>query len=275
MLAALGAEARSLGLHLAGHVPAGVAVTELARHNFLTIEHARDLLYDCSRYGPEFRRSSGAFLDGDRGAVRPAAETRMRRTINEFDPELCRGVLATLARNGTFYVPTHVTREMDARATEADYRSDPNRRYISPARNAEWDRDLTETAAASPIVASLYDGFFHHGLKVTGMAHQAGVRIMAGSDANDTMISPGFSLHRELWLLTQAGLSAMDVLRTATTAPAAYLEKTDLLGGVSAGKEADLVLLNGNPLSDIRNTTSIAAVVVNGSLYNRMLWTCC
>ena len=92
---------------------------------------------------------------------------------------------------------------------------------------------------------------------------------MAGSDANDTMISPGFSLHRELWLLTQAGLSAMDVLRTATTVPAAYLEKTDLLGGVSAGKEADLVLLNANPLSDIRNTTSIAAVVVNGSLYNR------
>jgi hypothetical protein len=269
VLAALGAEARSLGLHLSGHVPAGVPVTELARHNFLSIEHARDLLYDCSRYGAEFRRLSGAFTDRQPGATRPDADTRMARTINEFDPALCRDVLTTLARNGTYYVPTHVTREMDARARDGAYRADPNRRYISAARNAEWDRDLNETAASSPTRTSLYDGFFRHGLRVTGLAHRAGVRIMAGSDANDTMIFPGFSLHRELWLLTQAGLTPMDALRAATTVPAAYLEETDRLGGVAAGKEADLVLLNANPLSDIRNTTSVAAVIADGRFYDR------
>lgn len=269
VLAALGAEARSVGLHLGGHVPAGVPVTELSRHGFLTIEHARDLLFDCSRYGPEFRRLSGAWAAREAGASRPTDETRMARSIAEFDPEQCRSVLATLARNGTFYVPTHVTREMDARADEPSYRADSNRRYVPAARLADWDQDLDQTAAASPALSRLYDGFFHHGLRVTRLAHEAGVRVMAGSDANDTMIFPGFSLHRELWLLSQAGLPAMDVLRSATTVPAAYLRRSDVLGGVSAGKEADLVLLGANPLSDIRNTGSIVAVIADGRLYDR------
>jgi cytosine/adenosine deaminase-related metal-dependent hydrolase len=158
---------------------------------------------------------------------------------------------------------------MDARAGDAAYRSDPNRKYITASRNADWDKDLTETAAGGADRASLYSGFFEHGLKITGMAHRAGVRIMAGSDANDTMIFPGFSLHRELWLLSRAGMPAMDVLRAATSVPAAYLGKTGTLGGISAGKEADLVLLQSDPLKDVRNTQSISAVIVDGKHYDR------
>ncbi len=268
VFAALGDEAGRLGFETAGHVPFGVAVTALARHNFRSIEHARDLLYDCSRYGAEFRRSAGAFAEG-KAAKRPEEGTRLARTVNEFDPDLCRSTLTALAGNGTFYVPTHVTREMDARAADAAYRSDATRKYVPRPRDAEWDRDLDRTAKSSADMARLYQAFFRHGLKITGLAHQAGVPIMAGTDANDTMIVPGFSLHRELRLLAEAGLAPMEILRAATTVPAAYLRREADLGGISPGKEADLLLLGRNPLDDIGNSASIVAVMANGRLYDR------
>ena len=92
---------------------------------------------------------------------------------------------------------------------------------------------------------------------------------MAGTDLNDTMIVPGFSLHRELQLLSLAGLTPMEVLRTATSVPARYLGLTALYGGISAQKEADLVLLNSNPLSAIANSTDIYAVIANGRAFDR------
>ena len=265
---ALADEARQLGLEVSGHVPFGFNVAELGPLGFGSIEHARDLLYDCSRYGGDFRRAAGAFSEGAEGAKRPDDAVRMRRTVEEFDPDLCSVTLRGVARNGTYYVPTHVTREMDARASDPTYGSDPRRKYVLPTRNADWEADLKRTAGGGPQQAELYERFFRHGLEVTRRAHAAGVRIMAGTDANDTMIFPGFSLHDELRMLAAAGLSPMDVLRAATIVPASYLKRPDL-GGISVGHEADLVLLSADPLRDITNSASIMAVIANGEVFDR------
>jgi hypothetical protein len=177
-------------------------------------------------------------------------------------------MLGSLAETQAYYVPTHVTREMEARADDQAYRQDPSRRYIMRSRDRNWEKDLAETAALPAEERGHLMSFFRHGLKITGLAHRAGVRIMAGTDSNDTMIVPGFSLHKELALLGLAGLPSMEVLRASTTVPANYLKRPDL-GGISSGKEADLVLLSRNPLEDIRNTSSIRSVIANGRLYDR------
>jgi imidazolonepropionase-like amidohydrolase len=83
------------------------------------------------------------------------------------------------------------------------------------------------------------------------------------------MIVPGYSLHRELRLLSAAGLSNMDVLRAATTIPARYLERTVDLGGITKGKQADLVLLRSNPLDDISNSDDVETVIANGRAFTR------
>jgi hypothetical protein len=96
--------------------------------------------------------------------------------------------------------------------------------------------------------------------------HHAGVEILTGTDAPLRNSPPGFGLHEEMLMLVRGGLSPFEALRAATLAPARYLRATDSLGTVQAGKLADLVLLDANPLSDINNTKRIAAVVFNGRL---------
>src|SRR5262249_6152228 len=80
---------------------------------------------------------------------------------------------------------------------------------------------------------------------------------------------PGFSLHDELMLLVAAGLTPAEALRAATLDPARFLGLNETLGTIDTGKVADLVLLDGNPLEDIRNTQRIDAVIANGRLFER------
>ena len=94
----------------------------------------------------------------------------------------------------------------------------------------------------------------------------AGGRIVAGTDASNQMLVPGWSLHSELELLVAAGLTPSDALKTATINTAELLG-ADSLGIIAPGKVADLVVLKENPLLDIRNTRGVLQVMVRGQLY--------
>ena len=104
-------------------------------------------------------------------------------------------------------------------------------------------------------------------LRQVAAMQRAGVHILTGTDAPLRNSPPGFGLHEELTLLARGGMSPFEVLRSATIEPARYFGMLDSLGTVDTGKLADLVLLDANPLQDIRNTRRIAAVVANGRLY--------
>jgi imidazolonepropionase-like amidohydrolase len=102
----------------------------------------------------------------------------------------------------------------------------------------------------------------------TGELAQSGVKLLAGTDAPRAFIYPGFSIHDELALLVKSGLTPLEALRTATYNPAEFLGALDSLGTVTTGKLADLVLLDANPLVDIRNTARVSAVVANGRVFD-------
>jgi imidazolonepropionase-like amidohydrolase len=101
------------------------------------------------------------------------------------------------------------------------------------------------------------------------MMFRAGVRPLAGTETGVPYILPGFGLHDELELMAAAGIPASAVLRIATLAPAQFLEREKDLETIAAGKLADLVLLDADPLQSIANTRRIRAVVANGQLYDR------
>ncbi len=99
---------------------------------------------------------------------------------------------------------------------------------------------------------------------LVGMLHQAGVKILVGTDAPEPQVPPGYSLHKEMELLVESGMPPADVLRAATLFNAEVLGQHENIGRVAAGMLADLVLLDENPLEDIRNTRRIRRVIRSG-----------
>jgi len=105
-------------------------------------------------------------------------------------------------------------------------------------------------------------------VKVVGRMNRDGVLLLAGTDIAGSRI-PGFSLHDELSMLVKAGLNPLQALQTATLNPAIVLNRTQDFRSIEAGKIADLVLLDANPLENIDNTGRISAVVLKGRLLRR------
>ena len=253
---ALADEARRHGLEVVGHRPHAVSAIEAAQHQ-KSIEHARFVLHESFPGSEELRKVAG---------TREWREDR-RRMLDEHDPAQAEAIFAAMKANGTWYVPTHLTRWVDAYADEPRVREDPLFRYLHPLMRWQWleDVDATVKEDPSPAGRETYREFYRKGLEITGAAHRAGVKILAGTD----YIVAGVDLHRELEQLVLAGLSPADALFAATAAPAEYFGLSDQYGSIAPGKVADLILLDANPLEDIRNTQQINAVIFNGNLYGR------
>ncbi|HYH10616.1 MAG TPA: amidohydrolase family protein [Thermoanaerobaculia bacterium] len=241
-------EAKRLGIDVVGHRPRSVSAREAVAHQ-KSIEHARFLLQESfpGRY--------------------PQRSDDRRRMLDEHDPALAQEIFAAMVQHGTWYVPTHLTRWSDAYANDASVRNDPLLRYLHPLMKRQWLEDLDELIAEDPSPAArATDREFHRkGLELTGAAHRAGVKVLAGTD----YIVAGADLHRELLQLRAAGLSNADVLRSATLLPAQYFALDDRYGSIAQGYVADLLLLDANPLADVRNTQRIAGVVFDGHYYDR------
>lgn len=240
-------EAKKLKLDVVGHRPYAVSAIEAAAAGQKSIEHARVLLHESYRGSAALR------------SARVWREER-RRMLDEHDPRMADAIFAAWVQHGTWYVPTHLTRWVDAYADHDSVRKDPLLRYLHPLMKWQWLEDVNATIAQdpSPEGRRTHREFYAKALELTGRAHRAGVKILAGTD----YIVAGADLHRELQLLVQAGLTPAEALRTATVNPAEYF-------GMRDDRRADLILLDANPLADIRNTERIAAVIYNGNVYDR------
>jgi imidazolonepropionase-like amidohydrolase len=254
---ALVSEAKIAGLDVVGHRPLGVGAIEAAEAGQKSIEHARVFLHE------SYPGSS---------ALRAAAESgrwreNRRRMVDEHDSTMALEIFAAFVEQGTWYVPTHLTRWVDAYADHSSVRQDTLLKYLHPLMKWQWLEDVDATLASdpSPEARLAHRDFYRKGLALTGAAHRAGVRILAGTD----YIVAGADLHRELVQLVAAGLSPAAALKTATLNPATYMGLDDEYGTIDVGKVADVLLLDADPLLDIRNTQRIAAVVFNGNLYDR------
>lgn len=110
---------------------------------------------------------------------------------------------------------------------------------------------------------------FEKTLQQIPVAHRAGVMFLARTDTSLPFVYPGFSVHDELGLFVQAGLTPLEALQTATIHPARFLRLEQSFGTVQPGRFASLVFLDADPLKDIHNTTKISAVIVCGKLLSR------
>jgi imidazolonepropionase-like amidohydrolase len=195
----------------------------------------------------------------------------MRSMVDDHDVEQCDETFATFVRNDTWYIPTHVTRRMDAYADDEAFRNDERQKFLPSNAWAAWQADADGMVALdpSPEGRRVMRGFYETGLEITGRAHRAGVNIILGTDAGDTYVFPGSGAHDELGELVKAGLTPAEALATATINSARFAGLEAENGTVEVGKRADLVLLDANPLEEIGNTRRIDSVIIGGRVHDR------
>jgi hypothetical protein len=264
LVPALADACRREGLSFVGHLPADMSLAAASRAGMRSVEHLDGALFALSEREAEL-------LKRERD---PGWWTLLLRRLHLVDPdrdrlELHRALLAStsavraeslyalLRRNQTWQVPTlselrdlHRVRESEPFAAEWTDYVPPLRGPIVPIH---WDKD-----------PDLGGQEFARQLQVVGEMYRAGVPLLAGTDSPGPDRIPGFSLAEELELLVRAGLPPMAALQAATREPARFLGMADTLGTVEPGKVADLVLLDGNPLVEIRNVHRVHAVVLRG-----------
>lgn len=143
-------------------------------------------------------------------------------------------------------------------------------KYIHPIFQDKWINHNRMNNNSSPSLIAHVDNIVTFNKKLVKAFKEIGVPIVVGTDAMNTGVVPGFSLHDEFELLVEAGMTPEEVLISAIRLPAKWLGIASQVGTVEEEKYADLVLLDANPMESIKNSTKISGVFVNGVWLNKM-----
>jgi imidazolonepropionase-like amidohydrolase len=261
-LYALGA-IRQRGLRSSAHVPLPVAVRDAVEAGLGSIEH---LSYAIKAGSPREAELSRA-----RAAGRIPSRVPPEDAIARFDSATAMATYRLMARRGTAITPTLLIGRTLAYLDRDDHADDAYLQYIGPGLRATY-RGRVERAARddSAAVARRHRVYEFSSAKLP-LLQRAGVVILAGTDAGflNSYVYPGIGLHQELELLVAAGLSPLEALRAATVNGARFLGRGGRAGTVEPGRVADLVILDRDPLRDIRATRDIHAVVLRGAYLDR------
>lgn len=177
-------------------------------------------------------------------------------------------LLATMREREIFYVPTlSLFVWADAWGDAADALTDP---FLTQGVQARVRQSLLTSPMAPSSPPGEEDWTWRRAvLRGLKTAHDAGVPIVAGTDTNNPFVFPGYSIHHELALMVEAGLTPMEALEAATRRTAELIGHTDEFGTIEPGKRADLLVLGANPLEDILNTRTLEVVIQRGRVIDR------
>jgi imidazolonepropionase-like amidohydrolase len=172
-------------------------------------------------------------------------------------------LMQKLKQARVWVVPTQALAERWFAPVEvATFLNAPEMIYMTPDQRQKWAESKQNLHADPRYDAAKMLHFIALRRRLIAACARNGVGLLLGSDAPQVFNVPGFSTHQELQYLVAAGLSPYEALRTGTVNVAGYLGRAEDSGTVRAGNRADLVLLNGNPLRDIRQTRSIEGVMI-------------
>jgi len=250
---ALAQTANALGMPYAGHVPVAAGVLRALKLNMASIDHLDGYFAALLPANSHGSGGYGGFFDV--------------MLADELDADGIAEIARATAEAGTWNVATEVL--IEVRVDEipvSELRNRPEMRYMPAATVQRWADAKTSVITESdfnPEVAALA---IETRRRLILELQRAGAGLLLGSDSPQVFNVPGFAIHRELDALVSAGLSPFEALRTGTAAVDEFLHSNT--GIVAVGREADLVLLDANPLIDIHNSRRIHGVMVRGQWYN-------
>jgi imidazolonepropionase-like amidohydrolase len=238
-------EAHRLGMTVTGHVPIGLNAYQTIAAGQDQINH---VTYIVDIMVPPLPADANRM---DR------AKARANVDLNSADAQRA---IAFLVQHRTVLDPTLATFEYSSASTAKPAASiEPGVAKVAP----ELQAILTDVGPPSPR-AEINEQVFAKEVAAVGVLHKAGVPIVAGTDQT----VPGHSLYREIELYVQAGFTPMEAIQAATIVPARVMGLDKEVGTVEAGKRADVIILDGNPLESIHNIRKVEFVITNGTMYN-------
>lgn len=250
-------------LHIAGHKPLNISLHEAVLAGQRSFEHGRIFMFDCFPFADSLLKAT------DKGKT---YRNLMPSMITKFDRAKAGELMHLMSVHNSHWVPTLQTLKVSAMADDEIFIRSPYINYIPTLRKILfWKPDLSRSVKDNTSAArqGINKKFYQSVKAQVAMAQRHGVPIMAGTDVTDTYVFPGFSLHTEMHDLADAGLTNLEALRAATLIPAQFSGREGDLGSIEAGKLADLVFLDRNPLVDITHTRAITGVMHNGIYYDK------
>ena len=289
------AEAKRQGLAYDGHLSPGVDVVKASEAGLTVIEHLGPTelqLIACSSkawlinfilkvkppkppdFSAEAMKAAGKIMLANpilgRLHADPEALTKTQRLIDSFQEGKARKLGETFAAHGTWQCPTLIRNATMRLGDDPRYTQSPDLRYVSASTKAFWAQvGQSFTSKLKPASRKTLTQLGELELKLTKIFDEMGVRMLAGSDYGGGWVVPGVSLHQEFDLLEEAGLSPLKVLQMTTLTGAQFLQREATMGTVEERKDANLVLLEKNPLSSVQHLHAIHAVVRQGAFYSR------
>jgi hypothetical protein len=266
-------ESKRQNLTFVGHVPLTVNPGDAAALGQRSIEHLMQVPLACSSEEDRLRRrlralrNKATFMEKLAGLSLwngdlPHEYAIAERIAETYDSVKAAALFKRFVESGSWQTPT-LFMERDRALHIPGNGLELESRYGLASKLRRPGRPFTpENSARS-------EGYFRRELQIVGAMSRAGVGILAGTDLPVGHAIPGYSLHEELSLMVESGLSPLAALQTATLNPAKFFGFTDSLGTVEKGKVADLVVLGADPLINIQNTNRIDAVITRGRFLDR------
>jgi hypothetical protein len=274
---AIAEESKKVGLSLVGHIPGSVRVVEASNADQRSLEHGA-YLSGGSTYEEEAIRQEISGPDvmqeaertGNFSLIPEDIAKKGNKLLDHLSSERLVQLYKTFVKNGTYLTPTLVVQHARVYVDDISKIPDRRNRYITKTELDAWkpENDMFSKYRTSRYIA-YQKREYAETLKGIKLAQQLGVKLLAGTDVVAPWTYPGFSLHDELGLLVEAGLTPLEALRTATTNPAQFFGMKDV-GTIAPGMKANLIVLDADPLENIANTKKISSVIMRGTLYTRV-----
>jgi imidazolonepropionase-like amidohydrolase len=255
--------ARKRGWKVTGHVPATMNVDVFSRNGLSAIEHIGYLQRAASKNEDSITKL--------RAVNKISGREANELYLNSFDSTVAIAKFKQLAKNGTAVVPTingsYITTYLD----KTSHSNDDYLRYLGPALKRTYNWRIERAAKDNAEAIAFRHKNFEAAANLLPLLYKTGVVILAGTDAGflNSFNYPGLGMHDELAIMVKYGLTPQQALICSIINGPAFFNQSKLYGAVAKQKNADLLILNANPLTDINNTKKIDAVINKGKYFNR------
>ena len=256
-------EIKKRGLKSSAHIPQPIAVRDAIDGGLGSIEHMSYAIKAGSPREAELAKTRAAGSIPDRIPAENAMAV--------FDENIALETYRLMAQRGTAITPTLTISRTLAYLDADDHAKDPYLAYIGPGIRATYKGRIETAARADTAAIARRHRSYEFAKSKVPLLQRAGVLIFAGTDAGflNSFVYPGFALHEEMELLQSSGLTPLQTLQATTINGARWLGKDSMSATVEAGKVADIVILDSNPLTDVKATRDIRGVMLKGKYFDR------